>query len=99
MDLEEKVPPDRLYHGTAERFLESIKQSGINKKSRNFVHLSKDIDTAVKVGARHGKPIVLRIDTKKMCADGYKFFLSENGVWLTEYVPFEYASIVASKQP
>lgn len=90
VELKEAVPPDVLYHGTASRFLESIKCQGIKSMNRLYVHLSKDYDTAVKVGTRHGKCIVLAIDTKKMQEDGITFYLSENGVWLTRYVNWKY---------
>lgn len=88
--LEEKIPPEILFHGTAERFLEGIRRTGLSKMSRRYVHLSKDEETAKKVGARHGKPIVLQIEAGRMRRDGYKFFLSANGVWLTESVPIGY---------
>ena len=93
IDFEEKIPPKTLYHGTAERFLESIKKTGINKMERLYVHLSKDEETAITVGKRHGKPIVLKIDTEKMLKDGYKFYLSENNVWLCEDIPWKYVRI------
>ena len=97
LQLEEKNPPDTLYHGTAERFLESIKQSGIQKRSRNFVHLSKDEQTATAVGIRHGKPVILVINAKQMAQDGFKFYISENGVWLTDSVPFKYVTQIISQ--
>lgn len=81
LDMEVCVPPDELFHGTAVTSLDSIKAQGIKSMSRNFVHLSKDAETAVKVGARHGRPVVLVIDTKRMTADGHTFMLSDNGVW------------------
>ncbi|HHB78596.1 MAG TPA: RNA 2'-phosphotransferase [Saprospiraceae bacterium] len=83
-------PPKKLYHGTSERFLESILKSGIEKRNRQHVHLSSDIETALKVGQRHGKPVVLDIEAEKMSQNGHKFYLSDNSVWLTEYVPIEY---------
>jgi putative RNA 2'-phosphotransferase len=83
-------PPEVLYHGTADRFLNSIKREGIVKGRRHHVHLSKDISTATKVGQRHGKVIVLEVDSRRMQIDGHNFYLSENGVWLTEYVQPEY---------
>ena len=88
--LAEKIPPEVLYHGTAERFMSSIKTEGLQKMSRQYVHLSVDKQTAEKVGVRHGKPVIITIDTAAMHRDGYKFLLSENGVWLTEKVPPEY---------
>ena len=88
--MEEKRPPAVLYHGTAEKYIESIRREGINKMSRNYVHLSADEDTAVNVGSRHGKPIVLKIDTEGMYKDGHIFYISLNGVWQTDFVPFKY---------
>ena len=90
LGLLELVPPTILYHGTSEKFIESIKQNGIQKRSRQYVHLSSNIETAVAVGKRHGNPIVLKINTEQMFLDGYKFYLSENGVWLTDNVPYQY---------
>ncbi len=87
LQLEEKRPPDVLYHGTVERFLASIMAEGLKKGKRHHVHLSKDIETARKVGSRRGKPIVLQVDAGKMHEAGLKFFLSVNGVWLTDSVP------------
>lgn len=94
VEMQALAPPDVLYHGTAEKNLESIRSEGILKKSRNYVHLSKDKETAIKVGSRHGKPIVLKIDTKRMYADGFEFLLSANGVWQTKQVPFDYVTEV-----
>lgn len=90
VELKETVPPSVLYHGTATRFLDSIKQQGIKSMSRLYVHLSKDLETAIQVGNRHGKCVVLVINAKKMCDDWIKFYLSENGVWLTKYVDWKY---------
>lgn len=86
----EKEPPELLYHGTATRFLESIKAQGLISKSRHHVHLSADEETAIAVGKRHGKPIVLIIKAHLMCEKGFKFYLSDNNVWLTESVPVEF---------
>lgn len=88
--LKEATPPDILYHGTGTKSLSGIAKTGITKQSRQYVHLSKDTDTAMKVGMRHGNPIILVIDCKEMLKDGYKFYLSENGVWLTDIVPIKY---------
>ena len=92
VDLEFKsvTPPNMLYHGTATRFLDSIMKTGLTKQKRQHVHLSKEIATAIAVGKRHGKVVLLEIDSKKMFDNGYKFYLSENGVWLTDVVPVEY---------
>jgi putative RNA 2'-phosphotransferase len=87
LQLEEKVPPDFLFHGTVERFLASIMAEGLKKGKRHHVHLSKDTETARKVGARRGQPVLLQVDAGKMHAAGFRFFLSANGVWLTDSVP------------
>ena len=96
VELKETMPPDILYHGTATRFMGGILNEGIKSMSRLYVHLSQNIETAHKVGKRHGKPVVLEIDSKRMHSEGIKFYLSENGVWLTSYVDSKYitASLV-----
>lgn len=86
----EKTPPDYLYHGTAIKFLESIQQKGLIPGSRHYVHLSENQSTAVKVGSRHGKPVVLKINSQQMYEQGYKFYLSENSVWLVNLVPAKF---------
>ena len=90
LGLERKIPPEILFHGTATRFINAIKQQGLKKMQRQHVHLSVTKETAIKVAQRHGKPQLLCIDTKKMIADGYHFYLSENAVWLVEKVPAQY---------
>ena len=90
VELEEKLPPDILLHGTGEKFTASIDEQGLIPKSRLYVHLSSDIETAKKVGSRHGKPVIYSVDCKAMTADGYKFYLSANDVWLTKEVPAKY---------
>lgn len=80
-------PPELLYHGTAGINLESIKDQGITKGKRHHVHLSRDTETALKVGGRHGKPVILKIQAGAMHRAGNAFYCSENGVWLTEFVP------------
>ena len=90
VELEEKEPPAVLWHGTGEKFSASIDKEGLIPKSRLYVHLSADPETAKKVGQRHGKPVVYTISAGKMFEDGYKFYLSVNGVWLTKRVPAEY---------
>lgn len=90
VDLKETLPPDVLFHGTATRFLPSIKEKGILKMSRNYVQLSENFDIAMEVGKRHGKPVILAVDTKTMREDGVKFYLSNNNVWLTEFVDSKY---------
>ena len=87
LNLEAKTPPDLLFHGTVAVFLESIREHGLQKRSRNHVHLSVDEATAVKVAQRRGKPIILVIEANRMCEVGYEFYLSANGVWLTDKVP------------
>jgi putative RNA 2'-phosphotransferase len=81
------TPPDILYHGTAEKWLHSILETGLDKRRRHHVHLSADVETALNVGQRHGKPIVLSVLAGNMHAEGFAFFRSENGVWLTDRVP------------
>jgi len=90
VELKAQIPPDTLYHGTATRFLDSIRQQGLTKQNRQHVHLSADATTATNVGSRHGKPVVLSVNAAAMVADGYTFYLSENGVWLCDAVPWEY---------
>ncbi len=90
--LEAIQPPDFLYHGTAEANILSILENGIEKRSRQHVHLSADKETAAKVGMRHGKPVILTIRTGKMYEDGIPFYRSENGVWLTDFVDIKYIS-------
>jgi putative RNA 2'-phosphotransferase len=85
-------PPDFLYHGTADSNISSIFEKGIEKRNRQHVHLSADKETATKVGMRHGKPIILTIRTKEMFDNGIPFYLSANGVWLTDFVDAKYIS-------
>lgn len=86
-------PPAVLYHGTASRFLKSILAQGLRASGRHHVHLSADVETARRVGARHGFPAILRVDTRRMRADGIVFYRSDNGVWLTETVLPRYLAI------
>ena len=90
LELPASRPPQTLYHGTAARFLPSIRQKGLLRGARLYVHLSSSLDTARAVGARHGLPAVLTVDAGRMAADGLPFFVSANGVWLTEHVPPQY---------
>lgn len=90
VELAEAAPPDMLYHGTTKAFVKSIMSQGIQKGKRLYVHLSTTVEMATKVGARYGEPVVLAIDAKRMHEDGIKFFLSRNGVWLTEFVDAQY---------
>ena len=94
VELEEVVPPDVLYHGTGMKYKQSIDEQGLIPKSRLYVHLSGDTDTARKVGQRHGKPVIYEVDSSRMSRDGYKFFRSVNGVWLTKAVPPEYLKVL-----
>jgi putative RNA 2'-phosphotransferase len=84
------APPPVLYHGTASRLLASIRARGLLRGGRHHVHLSADAATAAKVGARHGEPHVIEVESGRMHADGYEFYRSDNGVWLTEHVPAKY---------
>ena len=88
--LEEKAPPESLYHGTVTAFIESIRSGGRQKRSRNHVHLSADETTATKVGSRRGKPVILHVAAAAMYQDDHRFFLSANGVWLVNPVPMNY---------
>ena len=90
VELEEKIPPDILWHGTGEKYVSSIDVQGLIPKNRLYVHLSSDMETARKVGSRHGKPVIYEIDCRRMTEDGYRFFLSVNHVWLTKEVPARY---------
>ena len=90
VELKKTTPPEILFHGTGEKFTASIDIIGLIPKSRLYVHLSADRETAVAVGKRHGKPTVYEVNAAQMNADGYSFFLSENGVWLTKTVPAKY---------
>lgn len=88
--FQEIVAPPVLYHGTVSKFMESIRKEGLIPGNRHHVHLSKDQETAQKVGSRKGAPIVLKINTTKMQDDGFVFYISDNGVYLTEFVPPKY---------
>lgn len=90
VELKEIVPPEILYHGTGEKYVASIDEQGLIPKSRLYVHLSKDEETAVNVGKRHGKPVVYKVHSGDMQKDGYVFYQSVNGVWLTKSVPVKY---------
>lgn len=85
-----EVPPVRLYHGTATKNLDSIKKHGLTNGNRQYVHLSETTDVAVEVGKRHGDPVVIAIDCKKMLAAGHQFYKAPNGVWLVWNVPTEF---------
>lgn len=93
IEMEQPAPPARLYHGTATRFLEDILREGLKPMNRQYVHISPDYETAVKVGSRHGKPVVLEIDAQRLVKDGCTLYRSANGVWQAEAVPPEYFTI------
>ena len=94
LNLTAQVPPEILYHGTSKRFLNSILSDGLKPMSRQYVHLSSDSTTAAMVGKRHGdSPIIFMIETKPLIDSGYKFYLSGNKVWLTDYIPAKYLSL------
>jgi putative RNA 2'-phosphotransferase len=92
VELKQMAPPDILFHGTGKKSMRSIEKEGLLPMSRLYVHLSKDVKTAKTVGSRHGTPIVYKVRAGAMARDGYKFYLSANGVWLTKSVPVEYLS-------
>lgn len=97
VELEQKKPPAILYHGTVEKLLDLIRDSGLKKMSRQHVHLSADVATATNVGSRRGKPVILQVDAAKMSEGGFVFFLSANGVWLTDHVPPAYLQMPTSE--
>ncbi|TYA78612.1 RNA 2'-phosphotransferase [Seonamhaeicola marinus] len=90
LELKAQTPPKFLYHGTVAKFIPEIRLNGLIKMSRQHVHLSKDRDTAVKVGSRRGNPIILSIRALDMHNSGKDFFISDNGVWLTDHIPAEF---------
>ena len=90
VELPNKQPPVILYHGTGEKYVSSIDEQGLSPKSRLYVHLSGDEATATIVGSRHGRPVVYEVLASQMYHDGYEFFQSVNGVWLTKSVPVQY---------
>ena len=97
LGYEDREPPELLYHGTAERNLGSILAQGLRSGQRHAVHLSTDVKTAIAVGQRYGKPVVLVVQAGRMHLDGHRFQCSSNGVWLTEHVPVEYLSQEAAR--
>ena len=90
VELEAVTPPEILYHGTGEKYVESIEAQGLIPKTRLYVHLSGDYETALKVGSRHGRPRIYQVHSGQMAAEGYTFYRSVNGVWLTKAVPLKY---------
>ncbi len=99
VDLEFPVcnPPAILYHGTGKKYETSIDEQGLIRKTRLYVHLSADTETALNVGSRHGEPMIYTVDAGRMARDGYRFFLSVNGVWLVEHVPVQYLGKMGSE--
>ncbi|HEX4965395.1 MAG TPA: RNA 2'-phosphotransferase [Thermoanaerobaculia bacterium] len=96
LNLPVSRPPESLYHGTAERFLDSIRAQGLLRRRRQHVHLSRDVPTALRVGQRHGQPVVLEVRAAALFDTGRPFYLSDNGVWLTEAVPPQFLVFPAS---
>ena len=92
VELEEMMPPKYLYHGTGEKYVSSIDEQGLISKSRLYVHLSANPETAINIGSRHGRPVVYRVQAECMAKDGMAFYKSVNGVWLTKNVPIQYLS-------
>lgn len=99
LQLEPTTPPDILYHGTTDQVLSIILRDGLSKRRRQHVHLSIDTVTASKVGGRHGKPVILSVVAGKMAADGFAFYVSTNGVWLTDRVPPQYLAVHTHEVP
>lgn len=97
LGLVSKIPPITLYHGTGEKYVKSILKQGLIKKGRQHVHLSVLKSVAKEVGERHGTPVIFRVDTEKMIEDGIVFYLSDNGVWLTDFVDKKYLILEGSK--
>jgi len=90
----EKEPPEVLYHGTSTNKKDLIFKDGLKKMKRQHVHLSLLHGTALNVGKRHGTPFIFSVDAVQMCKDGFKFYLSDNNVWLTDNVPPKYLFVV-----
>ncbi|MGG6295047.1 RNA 2'-phosphotransferase [Leptolyngbya sp. AN02str] len=95
LELQPQIPPDVLYHGTGEQSVSEILQSGLLKMSRHHVHLSKDVETARKVGMRQGRPVIFAIAATAMQQAGFTFYCSDNGVWLVDEVPPQYLKILS----
>lgn len=92
LELQPIAPPPVLYHGTTGKYLDSIFKTGLQKQSRQHVHLSATVETAKAVGGRHGKPVILTINAKAMQDQGFLFYLSANNVWLADEVPAQFIS-------
>ena len=96
VELEEREPPEILYHGTCKASVQSINSQGLLPMTRLYVHLSNDIDTAILTGRRkgdHRSPVVFMVKAGEMFRDGQKFFVSVNEVWLTKRVPPQYLEL------
>lgn len=94
LQYKQKEPPEFLFHGTIESSSVLILNEGIRKMQRTHVHLSSHIHTALMVGGRRGRPVVLKILAKRMCEAGHTFFISDNGVWLVDFVPKEFIAVL-----
>jgi putative RNA 2'-phosphotransferase len=94
LQLKPQIPPETLFHGTAHHNANSIKEHGLLKMSRHHVHLSIDTETARRVGARHGKPLIFKVDAAAMTRENFEFFVSANGVWLVEQVPPKFLTVL-----
>ena len=90
VELKEALPPEILWHGTGEKSRDAIEKEGLKPMGRLYVHLSADRQTARKVGSRHGRPVIFRVNAEQMAKEGFHFYLSENHVWLTKEVPVRY---------
>lgn len=99
LGLEPTQPPEVLFHGTVAKFLTSISKSGLRPGGRQHVHLSVDRATASIVGSRRGDPVILVVDALRMCHEGFKFYLSENNVWLTDEVPPQFIGFPGQDRP
>ena len=93
VELEKKEPPKVLYHGTGVKSVKAIQEQGLLPMERLYVHLSIDVKTATNVGKRHGTPVIFQVNAEQMQKDGYDFFQSVNGVWLTKEVPTKYLEL------
>ncbi len=99
VELEKREPPEVLWHGTGKKSVTPILSQGLLPQTRLYVHLSPDLETAVKVGKRHGTPEVFEVAAGRMQEDGYEFFCSINGVWLTKMVPAKYLKLLVKAKP
>jgi putative RNA 2'-phosphotransferase len=97
LELSPEVPPAVLYHGTATRFVDSILAQGLMPQSRQHVHLSLDETTARRVGQRHGRPAILKVDALAMHGEGRRFYIADNGVWLTDHVPQRFLKLLETR--